>query len=74
MRKIAATYIVPGNHPPIKNGILTCSSDGTILEISDNNEKIKEQSGLEYYSGIFVPGFVNTHCHLELSHLKGRIE
>ena len=74
MRKIAATYIFPGNQSPIKNGILTCSSDGTIVEISGSNEKITEQSGLEYYSGILVPGFVNTHCHLELSHLKGKIE
>jgi aminodeoxyfutalosine deaminase len=73
VRKITATYIFPGNQPPIKNGILACSSDGTILEISGNNEKIKEQAGLEYYSGILVPGFVNTHCHLELSHLKGKI-
>jgi cytosine/adenosine deaminase-related metal-dependent hydrolase len=74
VRKIAATYIFPGNQPPIKNGILTCTPDGTILEISGNNEKISEQPGLEYYSGILVPGFVNTHCHLELSHLKGKIE
>lgn len=74
MRKIAATYIFPGNQPPIKNGILNCFPDGTIAEISEYNEKITEQSGLEYYSGILVPGFVNTHCHLELSHLKGKIE
>jgi len=74
VRKIAATYIFPGNHPPIKNGILTCSPDGTIVEISGSNEKITEQSGLEFYSGILAPGFVNTHCHLELSHLKGKIE
>jgi cytosine/adenosine deaminase-related metal-dependent hydrolase len=74
VRKIAATYIFPGIQPPIKNGILTCTADGTILEISEQNEKITEQSGLEYYSGILIPGFVNTHCHLELSHLKGKIE
>ena len=74
MRKIAATYIFPVNQSPIKNGILTCAPDGTIVEISGNNEKLTEQSGLEYYSGILVPGFVNTHCHLELSYLKGKIE
>lgn len=74
MRKIAATYIFPGNHPSIKNGILTCDSDGTIVDISESNNKLTEQSGLEFYSGILVPGFVNTHCHLELSHLKGKIE
>ncbi len=74
MRKIAATYIFPGNQPPIKNGILICKPDGTIVEIIDNNGELKEESGLEFYSGILVPGFVNTHCHLELSHLKAKIE
>jgi cytosine/adenosine deaminase-related metal-dependent hydrolase len=74
VRKIAATYIFPGNRPPVKNGILTCKPDGTIVGLSGNNEMITEQSGLEFYSGILVPGFVNTHCHLELSYLKGKIE
>jgi len=74
VRKIAATYIFSGTQPPIKNGILICETDGTILEIIDNKGELKEESGLEFYSGILVPGFVNTHCHLELSHLKGKIE
>jgi cytosine/adenosine deaminase-related metal-dependent hydrolase len=74
VRKIAAQYIFPINQPPIKNGILTCSDDGTITEISGSHENFIEQSGLEFYSGILVPGFVNTHCHLELSQLKGKIE
>ncbi len=73
MRKIAATYIYPLNRPPIKNGILTCAPDGTIVNISGSNDKFTEQSGVEFYSGILVPGFVNAHCHLELSHLKGKI-
>ena len=30
-------------------------------------------SGLEKFSGILSPGFINCHCHLELSHLKGLI-
>lgn len=25
------------------------------------------------YQGILCPGFINAHCHLELSHLKGRL-
>lgn len=74
MRKIAASYIFSGNRPPVKNGILICENDGTVVEIVENNGDLKEQAGMEFYSGILVPGFVNVHCHLELSHLKGQIE
>lgn len=74
MRKIAATYIFTGRHAPIKNGILVSDSDGTIVDLIDNQGVLKEEAGLEFYSGILVPGFVNTHCHLELSYLKGKIE
>lgn len=74
MRKIAASYIFPCNRPPIKNGILVCENDGTIVKIIENQGELKEQANLEFYSGILVPGFVNSHCHLELSHLKGMVE
>ncbi len=73
MRKISATYIFPCNLPPIKNGIVICEDDGTILDIKENTDNQGEQAGMEFYSGILVPGFVNAHCHLELSHLKGLI-
>ncbi len=73
MRKIAATYIFPVNGLPLKNGIIVCRNDGTIAKTIDTGGSLKEEHGLEYYSGILVPGFVNAHCHLELSHLKGKI-
>ena len=73
MRKIASSYIFAGDQPPIKNGILVCEDDGTIIDIIDKKETFREEAGVEFYSGILVPGFINTHCHLELSHLKGKI-
>jgi cytosine/adenosine deaminase-related metal-dependent hydrolase len=30
--------------------------------------------GVEKIEGLLVPGFINCHCHLELSHLKNTIE
>jgi cytosine/adenosine deaminase-related metal-dependent hydrolase len=74
VRKIAATYILTGEQTLIKNGILISEPDGTIVDIIDNQGELKEEAGLEFYSGILTPGFVNTHCHLELSHLKGKIK
>lgn len=73
MKKISASYIFPGKGSSLKNGILTCSDDGTILEVTDTGGILREMPSLEYYNGILMPGFVNAHCHLDLSHLKEKI-
>jgi len=74
MRKISASYIFPVNSPPVKQGILIISDFGEILDIVDTGENFKETASLEYYNGILVPGFVNAHCHIELSYMKGLME
>ena len=73
MRKISANYIFTGSSSLLKNGIITLDESGKILNIEDTCGDLKETAKLEFYNGIIVPGFVNTHCHLELSHLKGLI-
>jgi len=73
-RKISASYIFINKDTLLKNGILTVSEDGCILEITDTQGELKETAGTEHYNGLLTPGFINTHCHLELSHLKGKIE
>ncbi|VAW17211.1 amidohydrolase [hydrothermal vent metagenome] len=73
MRKIAASYIFPVHRPPIKNGIIVLDDDGTILDLVDTKGELAEQANLEYYNGILAPGFINAHCHLELSHLYKKI-
>ena len=70
MRTIAAQYIYPLNsRQPIKRGKITLTDNGVITEISEMDS---ESESTEFYNGILVPGFVNTHCHIELSHLKGK--
>lgn len=73
MRYITADYIFPVSSPAIPNGIITIDDNGTITAIGNSNLK-PQTSNLEHYEGAICPGFINAHCHLELSHLKGRIK
>lgn len=74
MRRLSANYIYPVNRPPLKNGIVEINDNGEVQNIIDTNGELKESRNLEFYNGIIIPGFVNTHCHLELSGLKGVFE
>lgn len=50
-------------------GIRVDRDSGKILEIVRGEAVANAQ----HYPGILVPGFINAHCHLELSHMKGLI-
>lgn len=72
MRIIQADYIFPLNQAPIKKGYLFIEDDGTVIHVTEI-APITDDFEVEKYAGFICPGFVNTHCHLELSHLKGLI-
>ncbi|MEZ4886943.1 MAG: amidohydrolase family protein [Chitinophagales bacterium] len=69
MRKITADYIFPVNVAPIEKGVIVTDDNGKILQIEERVNH--DPTTLEIHRGAIVPGFVNTHCHLELSHMKG---
>lgn len=71
MRKFSADYIFTLEGEPIKNGLVTTDSKGKIVSVTHSFNA--EEPGIEFHKGIITPGFINTHCHLELSHLKGKI-
>lgn len=52
------------------NVLIVETDSGEVIEIVPENES---GENVEIYDGIICPGFVNAHCHLELSHLKGII-
>ena len=70
IKKISADYVFPVSSPPIKEGVVEMDLNGKILEV---RERGAGEENLEIFSGVICPGFINTHCHLELSYLKGVI-
>ena len=71
---ISANWVFPVDAEPIENGVLEITADGTILQVLTAIEaRVKGIDQIEYMEGVLVPGFINTHCHLELSHIKGLI-
>ena len=63
MKRITAEYIYTLASEPIRNGFVEYEEDGTITAVGQCED------GEEVMSGAIVPGFVNAHCHVELSHL-----
>lgn len=72
MRKISADYIFPIASEPIKNGVITIDDNGIILNIEESNNQ-HSTINIQHFEGIICPGFINTHCHLELSHMRAQV-
>ena len=61
------------DRPPVADGLLV-AANGIIQEIGPYRELKKQYSGPIQDLGprLMVPGLINAHTHLELSHLQGR--
>ena len=70
MRRISAQYIFTSAGPPLKRGVVTVAGDGMITAVEDTGGTLAERAGTEFYNGILIPGLVNCHAHLELSHMR----
>ncbi|MCC6816693.1 MAG: amidohydrolase family protein [Saprospiraceae bacterium] len=69
--KIFSDFIHDGKQLLKKSGI-TVSEDGEIINVIPAGEF--DRSQYHYFPGLLTPGFVNAHCHLELSHLKDKFK
>lgn len=71
---LSASKIFPVSASPIDHGVLAIDEKGQVMAVYNAPQAaaLNIQPD-QVYEGILVPGFVNTHCHLELSHLKGQI-
>lgn len=73
LRYLSADYIFPVSEDPIKDGIIALHQDGEIDAVYTAETAKSITEPIDRYQGIIVPGFINSHCHLELSHLHGKI-
>ena len=72
MRIISANSIFNGINFLSQEMALVIDDFGLLKDIVKKTEI--QSSEIEHYDGIIAPGFVNAHCHLELSHLFSQID
>lgn len=80
MRYFKSDFVYPVSSLPVRDGILVTDDAGVIADLIDpvrrkeeHDQVIRNMPELETRHGILCPGFINAHCHLELSHLKDRL-
>ncbi|HXC05281.1 MAG TPA: amidohydrolase family protein, partial [Bacteroidia bacterium] len=73
MRYFQADLIFTVSGPPVQNGFVVTEDDGTVLETGTGQSLQYSGIPVETLQGAICPGFVNTHCHLELAVMKGHI-
>lgn len=71
MRKISADFVFPVTSEVIKEGVVILNEQEEIIALDQRANH--DPASLEIHSGVLTPGFINTHCHLELSHMKNRV-
>ncbi len=69
-KKFRADQLFDGYQMREDQPVLITTEDGTIENIVSAAEAGDD---IQQLSGILSPGFINCHCHLELSHMKGKI-
>lgn len=68
--KLQADQLFTGTEMLDANYVLICNTEGIIQDIVNEREAGDD---IQKLNGILTPGFINCHCHLELSHMRGLI-
>ncbi|HEY6156750.1 MAG TPA: amidohydrolase family protein [Gemmatimonadales bacterium] len=74
MLRVRVGSVHPVTAPPITDGAVLVADDGRIAAVGAH-ARVPDPPGarrVEFSDAVVVPGLVNTHTHLELTHLAGR--
>ena len=72
IHKFTAPLIYTAEGSFAQNTVIVTDENGTILSLDAlANHDPSEVNKVE---GAIIPGMINTHCHLELSHMKGLVD
>ena len=68
-----ADFVLPVSSKPIPEGVVAFSDQGEVIGVYPKDSVELEGKSIEKFRGILVPGFINTHSHIELAHLRGQV-
>lgn len=72
MRRIASHLLLDGGRV-VPRPAVTVDDAGRVVAV-EQWERLDGDASTEFYAGALCAGFVNAHCHLELSYLHGAID
>lgn len=72
--KISTRFLMADRHTILENAVVI-AHEGRVREIlpAESAAKIRADKRINLTRDVLHPGFVNAHCHLELSFLKGKL-
>ena len=72
VHKYYAPLLFLGDGKCYHNAVVICDETGQILSIDQVADH--DPTSINNMEGALMPGMVNAHCHLELSHMKGLVD
>jgi cytosine/adenosine deaminase-related metal-dependent hydrolase len=73
VESLTARWVLPIAGPPLRDGRVVVE-DGRVAWVGRAGAADQPAAPVrELGEGVLLPGLVNAHCHLELSHLRGRL-